>query len=1404
MAADHAGFGIRAGFAHAGGNVTDPRIEELQRLLPRCLLPDWVRIGARAARLLRDRLHPDRHDAVLGRLLEQARESAAWRERRRVSVPSVSYPPDLPISSRRAEIVEAIRKHPVVVVAGETGSGKTTQLPKMCLEAGLGIEAKIGCTQPRRVAALSISRRLAEELNVTWGREVGCQIRFEDRTGPETYIKLMTDGILLAETQGDPLLTGYNALILDEAHERSLNIDFLLGHLKGLLSKRPDLKVIITSATIDTGAFSRHFDNAPIIEVSGRMYPVEVIYAPLDSTSEERGELTYVEAAVQAVQQILRDSSGGDILVFMPGERDIREAGDLLEGRCSGEAEVIPLYGRLSSGDQQRVFAPSQGRRVIIATNIAETSLTLPGIRFVVDTGLARLSRYNPRTRTRRLPVEPISQSSANQRRGRAGRVQDGTCIRLYSEEDFQSRPPFTQPEIQRANLAEVILRMKAFRLGEMERFPFVNPPAPAAIEGGYLLLHELGALDEARELTDLGRDLARLPIDPTLGRMLLQSQREHATRELLIIASGLSIQDPRERPLERRAEADAAHRKFTDPRSDFLTLLNVWNGVHDQWESLRTQGQRRRFCQANFLSYLRMREWQDLHAQLHGALEDLGTVNLNESNADYAAVHRSILAGLLGHVALRVERNGYQGAGNRELQVFPGSVLFERGETGNREAAGKGRGKSSENPSSREKTRQPEWLMAGEIVETSQRFARTVAGIDPAWIVELAPHLCRIAHRNPHWSASAGRVLVEEVATLYGLEVHRRTVAYGNVNPAEAAAIFIRSALVEEDLLPPLRPARGGDDENEDPDPPRRSAGELPPQYQFLEHNRQVRETVESWQTRVRRPDLGDPDEALFRFYSARLPEVSSLAELNRVLREATETGFLKVTEADLTGGRDLGYDAGAFPGSITLSGYEVEVRYAYAPGEEWDGVTLRLPPELASRTPAAVLEWSVPGLRSELVGELLASLPKSLRRELQPFPPKIEELVRGLNPALGTLAEEMGRWIRRQYGVEIPPDAWKVTSVPAHLRPRFEVVTSDGKVLAAGRELAGIRTSLGTVPSAPRRESPAWQRLAQQWERAGVTSWNFGDLPRSVSGAGPEGAGIEGWPGLHLEDGNVSVRLYRTEGAARRDSAQGFARLVELALQKDFAWLEKDLRPLEKLHLQHGSPAGAEVLRDTALDHLRAVILPREAPLPLTRGAFEAAVETSRQRMRGLAAILIQRVGMILDLRAQILKRLGPAAVPGKASSPAPRPRSLNDLSQLTLSPVGGAPRIQASRPGVAAVAADLEDLIPARFLMQIPFERLEHVPRYLKAMLLRLERAAGNAARDAERTRLVAPFVEAIRGFESRTPDSDEEARLREEFRWMVEEFKVSLFAQELGTSVPVSAKRLEEIFSRLRRN
>ena len=1009
--------------------MEDARVDEIRRLLPQAMLPDWVRLGGRMVRLLRDQLHPQAHAAVLDRIHAQVRASVALREERQRNVPPITYPPDLPITARTDDIVAAIRAHQVVVIAGETGSGKTTQIPKMCLEAGLGIEAKIGCTQPRRVAALTISRRIAEELRVTWGREAGCKIRFDDRTSPHTYIKLMTDGILLAETQGDPLLSEYNCLILDEAHERSLNIDFLLGYLKGLLAKRRELKLIITSATIDTAMFSRAFNDAPIIEVSGRLYPVEVYYAPLDEASEERGDLTYVDAAVRATEQILAESDRGDVLIFMPGERDIRETSDLLAGRFDREAEIIPLFGMLSAGEQQRVFAACDRRKIVVATNIAETSLTIPGIRYVVDSGLARISRYNPRTRTKRLPVEKISQSSANQRKGRAGRLEDGVCIRLFAEDDFAERPAYTQPEIQRANLAEVILRMKAFRLGDIETFPFVNPPPPAAIDGGYRLLQELGALDEARQLTPLGENLSRLPIDPTLGRMLLQSQHEHATHELLIIAAGLSIQDPRERPLDNKDAAAAAHKRFADPRSDFLTLLKIWDAVHDEWERLRTQNQRRKFCKANFLSYLRMREWQDLYAQLHDALEELGRFKLNESSADYAAIHRSILTGLLAHVATRKERNVYLGVGSRQLALFPGSALFDRNEKPKKIGAPGTAPASSKNPSRLAGAvpgapPQPPWIVAGEIVETSQLFARTVAGIDPLWIVQLAPHLCQVTHQNPQWSAAAGNVLVEEKTTLYGLEIRKVKVSHGNINPAEATDIFIRSALVEEDLLPSHQDA--AENENDDDDtrvftmsgrpPP------MPPQYAFLEHNRKVRQKIETWQTRVRRHDLGDLDDKLYEFYAQRIHQVSSLPELNRLIRDCGGPGFLCATEADLTGGQSLSFDSEAFPDAVPLGGQPVALSYAYSPGEEQDGVTVKLGFSLAQTVSQSCVEWSVPGLREGLVNELLRALPKSIRRELQPFPPKVVEIVSELQPAGESLQQDLAVFIRRRYGVDHP----------------------------------------------------------------------------------------------------------------------------------------------------------------------------------------------------------------------------------------------------------------------------------------------------------------------------------------------------------------------------------------------
>jgi len=1368
----------------------DSRIAELKNLLPQAMLPDWVRLGSRLVRLLRDHKHPGQHDAILERLLMQARASVALRRQRKSNVPRISYPESLPITARKDEIIEAIRGCQVVIIAGETGSGKTTQIPKMCLEAGLGIEAKIGCTQPRRIAALSISRRIAEELGIGWGREVGCKIRFDDRSSPETYIKLMTDGILLAETQGDPLLSEYNAILIDEAHERSLNIDFLLGYLKGLLAKRPELKLIITSATIDTQAFSKAFNNASIIEVSGRLYPVEVVYAPVDAASEESGDLTYIDAAVRTAEQIATQPGSGDVLVFMPGERDIRETKDLLETRIGEVVDVIPLFGRLSAGEQQRIFAPAPRRKIVIATNIAETSLTIPGIRYVIDSGFARISRYNPRTRIRRLPIEPVAQSSANQRKGRSGRVQNGVCIRLYSEEDFAARPLFTQPEIQRANLAEVILRMKAFRLGEIETFPFIDPPSPGAIESGYRLLLELGALDETRQLTQLGHDLARLPIDPTLGRMLLQAKNEHATRELLIIAAGLSIQDPRERPLDQQDAAVAAHKRFGDPYSDFLTLLNIWNAVHEQWETLRTQNQRRKFCKSHFLSYLRMREWQDLHAQLQNALDELGALHVNESNAAYEAIHRSILTGLLGHIATRAERNIYQAPGNRRLNIFPGSVLFERANPiRSRRAQPKppGGGEAA-------KSSQPEWIVAGEIVETSQLFARTVAGIDPAWIVELAPHLCKTTFQNPHWSSAARRVLAEEKTTLHGLSIRERKVAYGNVDPKQATEIFIRNALVEEDLFPETpRPQR-------EPDDSKLSASQLltqgqervrkvPVAYSFLEHNRQVRHKIETWQTRIRRHDLVDLDQALFDFYCNRIQNISSLDELNRWLREHPDHAPLCATEQDLVGDRDLSFDAAAFPEQVRLGGQSMPLSYSYSPGEAWDGVTIKLDLDVAQSVSPASVEWAVPGLRESLIIELLRALPKAIRRELMPFPPKAAEIARDLRPSGASLKHDLAKFIHQRYGIEIQPSSWPVDAVPQHLRPRIEVIGHDQKTIGSGRDLGHLRKGFEHVKAEPSTESPAWSSLTQKWERFALTSWTIGDLPERIIQEGSGADFIEAWPGLKIEDGQVSLRLFRTREASRLASLAGIRCLIESAIQKDLAWVQKDLRGLCKLQPLLAGLCTIEELQSGAHANVRLHLLPSEPFAALTSGDFRAAVERARQHLPGVAFEVTERIGAILKTRYEILQRVPATAPIGRS------PGKLASLKDLSLTP-------PAKPQAPAFLEPELSALVPRNFLEVVSFERLDEIPRYLKALRVRLERASLNPLKDQERSRLVAPYLEALRKFQTNQSGSELFRNRLEEFRWLVEEFKVSVFAQELGTSIPVSPKRLDEQLRRVR--
>ena len=1335
---------------------------------------------------------------------------------RRVARFRLDFPPELPISARAEEITAAIHEHPVLILAGETGSGKTTQIPKMCLAAGRGTAGRIACTQPRRVAALSISRRVAEELGVPWGHEVGCKVRFADHTSPRTIIKYLTDGMLLAELQGDFLLREYDTVIIDEAHERSLNIDFLLGHLRQLRHRRPGLRIVVTSATIDTAAFSRAFDDAPVIDVSGRLYPVEVIYTPLEELGSDaaagdeptaRAEaLHYIDGAVAAVERLVRESPSGDILVFMPAERDIRETRDLLEGRPIAGAEVIPLFGRLTLAEQQRVFAPTPRRKIVVATNIAETSLTIPGIRFVVDTGLARISRYAPQARTRRLPIEPVSQSSADQRKGRCGRVAAGVCIRLFSEEDYLARPRFSPPEIQRCNLAEVILHMKVFGLGEVESFPFLNAPPTRAVRAGYQLLEELGALESPRgkgppgrpaeeaarrkiapdrsfTLTPLGRELARLPVDPTVGRMILQARTEDCLREVLIIAAGLSIQDPRERPLDQPAAADAAHRRFAHPDSDFLTLLNIWEAFHEEFEVM-TQGRLRRYCHEHFLSYTRLREWRDIHDQLAEVLaerDDFKATSVRDArpagreprapNARvafgtpaYRAIHRSILTGLLGNIAVWDETAGcYQATHARKVALFPGSVLYHKAQAGTK--GGRVRPAAGAGPPG------PRWIMAAEMVETARLYARMAARLDPAWALELGAHLLDIKPADPFWSAEAGRVQVIRHARLYGLELEARAVAYGEINPVRATEIFIRDGLVGDTVAWP---------------------------FDFLAHNRRVRARVEAILTRTRSSGYLDLDETVYRFYAARLlPEeapaapanhrrevavagsrpagVSSVAELVDLVRERrrAEPRFLCLEPEDLRGEAAAAVDAAAFPDALQCGSRTLPLSYAYRPGQEEDGVTLALSVRDAEALPPAALDWAVPGHLGEKVLHWLKALPTSQRRGLIP----LAETATAVTAAVAERARRRGHqdsltdvladYLREGHRVAVDPRHWRDKPLPDHLRVRVQVVDERGQPLAAGRDFSELRRRLDerlrALSAGVSRDDPsAWRAAREKWERPGQTAWTFGDIPGRVPVSEQAGVPVDAYPALVPDEAGVGLRLMKSPEEAQAASGRGLFRLFELQLRYELAWLQRDLRALGSGRGQSVAVLAAPLIRganlpDQAYACLRGWVCGRPVA-PLTAEAFARTLTSARADLRGVVPRLADQLQEIFTLRQTLL------------THPQPYPGLTEDLGAL----------------------------LPPDFLAATPFSRLAHLPRYLQAMKVRADRWKQDAGRDARRAQQLAPYVEAVAALRRDARAAEAVSR----FRWLVEEFRVGLFVQELGTAERVSAVRLARELAALR--
>jgi ATP-dependent helicase HrpA len=1232
----------------------------------------------------------------------RGRPSAEAVERRRAAVPEISYPPELPVSAARDELAAAIRDHQVVIVAGETGSGKTTQLPKICLELGRGVEGMIGHTQPRRIAARTVSERIAEELHTPVGGAVGYQVRFTDQVGPDTLVKVMTDGILLAEIQTDRMLRRYDTLIIDEAHERSLNIDFILGYLKRLLPRRPDLKVVITSATIDPERFAEHFDAAPIVEVSGRTYPVEVRYRPIVDPDDPAADpdRDQTQAICDAVGE-LRGAGPGDILVFCSGEREIRDTADALARLELAETEVLPLYARLSAAEQHRVFASHRGRRIVLATNVAETSLTVPGIRYVIDPGTARISRYSARTKVQRLPIEPVSQASANQRKGRCGRVAAGICIRLYSEADFESRPAYTDPEILRTNLASVILQMTAAGLGEVASFPFIDPPDRRNIADGMALLAELGALDDKR-LTPLGRRLAQLPLDPRLGRMVLAAQDNGCVREVIVIAAALSIQDPRERPADMRQQADTLHARFADETSDFLAYLNLWRYLREKQQEL-SSSQFRKLCRSEYLSWLRVREWQDIASQLRQLAKTVG-VSLNTVDPPPQAIHTALLAGLLSHVGLKdPDKREYAGARGARFAVFPGSALFKK---------------------------PPRWVVAGELVETSRLWGRICARIEPEWVEPLAGHLVRRSYSEPHWEAKQAAVMAYEKVTLYGVPlVERRKVNYARVDPGLARELFVRHALVD---------------------------GDWRTQHRFFHDNRALLAEVEELEHRVRRRDIVVDDEALFEFYERRIPaEVVSGRHFDSWWKKArrAQPDLLTFSAEQLLTERAGGVSEADYPGSWQLEGMALPLAYHFEPGAPDDGVTVTVPLAVLNRISADPFSWGVPGLREELVTALIRALPKPVRRSFVPVPDTVRAVLPRLVPYRGALTAALGAELRALTGIGVPAEAWQPAKVPAHLRMTFRVVDERGGVLAEGKDLDALRYSL-------RRDVQATLSAAgHDVERAGLTGWTLGALPKVLERQ-RDGFVLTGYPALVDEGSSVAVRMLDTEAEQRRAMWLGTRRLVLLGAPSPLRLLRDRLPDRAKLILARNPHGSIGALLDDCVNCAVDTLVAAAGGPAWDEESFGRLRAAARD---GLAATVLDVVG-----RTEAVLR------------------EWHGLG-VRLEALAGR---SAFAPALADVRAQVAALVYPGFVAATGRDRLADVARYLRGVAYRLDKLPDKLDRDREWTARMAEAQAAYDDLAARLPDTDDLRQLR----WMLEELRISYFAQPVGTPTPISDKRL----------
>ncbi|ADG89040.1 ATP-dependent RNA helicase HrpA [Thermobispora bispora] len=1273
--------------------------------------------------------------AVIGEIAAELEAAQRRVEARRAAVPPIVYPPELPVVQRKDDLLAAVRDHQVVIVAGETGSGKTTQLPKICLELGRGVHGAIGHTQPRRIAARSVAARIAEELGVPLGDAVGYKVRFTDRSSDGTLIKLMTDGILLAELQSDPLLLQYDTIIIDEAHERSLNIDFILGYLKRILPRRPDLKVIITSATIDPESFARHFrgpdgEPAPIIEVSGRTYPVEVRYRPIGEDEDQ------TQAIVNAVDELCA-AGPGDILVFLSGEREIRDTADALKGRPE---EVLPLYARLSTAEQQRVFQPHRGRRIVLATNVAETSLTVPGIRYVIDPGTARISRYSNRLKVQRLPIEPISQASADQRKGRCGRTSDGICIRLYSEEDFNSRPRFTDPEILRTNLASVILQMAALKLGDVAEFPFVDPPDPRQIRDAYALLHELGAIEQVpgaqqREvrLTPIGRKLAQLPVDPRLGRMVLEAGRNGCAREVIIIAAALSIQDPRERPADNQQAADEKHRRFADKESDFLTFLNLWRYLQERQRELSSSAFRR-MCKAEYLNYLRVREWQDIVSQLTEVATSLGIV-LNSADADPDRIHQSLLAGLLSHIGLKDldtkrRQDGrrpiteYLGARGARFAIFPGSALAKA---------------------------QPTWVMSAELVETSRLWGRINAKIKPEWVEPLAQHLVKRSYSEPHWDPEQAAVIAFEKVTLYGVPiVTERKVNYGRIDPELSRELFIRHALVE---------------------------GDWRTHHKFFHANRRLLQEVERLEEKARRRDILVDDETLFDFYDRRIPaEVVSGRHFDAWWKKASkENPDLLTFTPEMLINEGAGVREEDYPDTWRHNGHRMRLTYRFDPGAGLaeavrrggghdrdrgaDGVTVHIPLSVLNQVDPTGFEWQVPGLREELITELIRSLPKDLRRNFVPAPDYAKKVLSRVRPGSEPLLDALERELYELTGVRVPRDAWNLERIPDHLRITFRVVDERKRTLAESKDLTELKRIL-----APRLRDTL-SKAAEDLERTGLRSWTIGTLPKVF-----QHGRMRAYPALVDETDSVAVRMFETEDEQRKAMWAGTRRLLMLTTVNPAKSILRGLTTEQKLTLSRSPHGSAVALFDDCVACAVDALMAQAGGPAWDEEGFRRLHDHVRASLYETAEEVVARVERALAAWHEActalaaIERGGPADV-------------------------------------VADVKGQLERLVYPGFVTDTGYDRLPHLARYLRAVTRRLGKLGEDPFRDGERMRQVQEVEDAYDELLDRLEPQHRDAPAVREIRWMIEELRVSLFAQQLGTPIPVSEKRIRKAMERI---